>query len=72
MIENLTISISFSEVEEAHVGNYFHLSEMSGEFLIIQNPTIPSTSFVPMIVTSWASANPLTGILYQKTLLMTA
>lgn len=38
MIENLTISISFSEVEEAHVGNYFHLSEMSGEFLIIQKP----------------------------------
>ena len=38
MIENLTISISFSEVEEAHIGNYFHLSEMSGEFLIIQRP----------------------------------
>ena len=38
MIENLTISISFSEVEEAHVGNYFRLSEMSGEFLIIQKP----------------------------------
>ena len=38
MIENLTISISCSEVEEAHVGNYFHLSEMSGEFLIIQKP----------------------------------
>lgn len=72
MIENLTISISFSEVEEAHVGNYFRLSEMSGEFLIIQKPDIPSTSFVPMIVTSWASANPLIGILYQKTLLMTA
>lgn len=38
MIENLTISVSFSEVEEAHVGNYFRLSEMSGEFLIIQKP----------------------------------
>ena len=36
MIENLTISVSFSEVEEAHVSNYFRLSEMSGEFLIIQ------------------------------------
>ncbi len=72
MIENFIISISFSEVEEAYVGNYFRLSEMSGEFLIIQKPDIPSTSFVPMIVTSWASANPLIGILYQKTLLMTA
>ena len=38
MIENLTISVSFSEVEEAHVSNYFRLSEMSGEFLIIQTP----------------------------------
>ena len=36
MIENLTISVSFSEVEEAHISNYFRLSEMSGEFLIIQ------------------------------------
>ena len=35
MIENFIISISFSEVEEAYVGNYFRLSEMSGEFLII-------------------------------------
>ena len=38
MIENFIISISFSEVEEAYVGNYFRLSEMSGEFLIIQKP----------------------------------
>lgn len=38
MIENLTISVSFSEVEEAHISNYFRLSEMSGEFLIIQKP----------------------------------
>lgn len=38
MIEKLTISVSFSEVEEAHVGNYFRLSEMSGKFLIIQKP----------------------------------
>lgn len=73
MIENLTISISFSEVEEAHVGNYFHLSEMSGEFLIIQKP---DNTFYFLCSNDcdivWASANPLIGILYQKTLLMTA
>ncbi|WP_413547517.1 hypothetical protein [Bacteroides fragilis] len=40
MIENLTISVSFSEVEEAHISNYFRLSEMSGEFLIIQRSDI--------------------------------
>lgn len=38
MIENLIISVPFGEVEEAHIGNYFRLSEMPGEFLIIQNP----------------------------------
>lgn len=38
MIENLAISVPFSEVEEACVGNYFRLSDMPGEFLIVQKP----------------------------------
>ena len=36
MIEDLHISVPLSEVPEAQVGNYFTLSEMPGEFLIIQ------------------------------------
>lgn len=38
MIEDLHISVPLSEVPEAQVGNYFTLSEMPGEFLIIQKP----------------------------------
>lgn len=38
MIEDLHISVPLSEVPEAQVGNYFILSEMPGEFLIIQKP----------------------------------
>lgn len=38
MIQNLVISVPLEEVEEAHVDSYLHLSEMPGEFLIIQNP----------------------------------
>lgn len=36
MIEDLHISVPLSEVPEAQVGNYFTLSRMPGEFLIIQ------------------------------------
>ena len=38
MIEDLHISVPLNEVPEAQVGNYFILSEMPGEFLIIQKP----------------------------------
>lgn len=38
MIENLAISVSFDEVEDANIGGYFRLAEMAGEFLIIQKP----------------------------------
>lgn len=38
MIEDLHISVPLSEVPEAQVGNYFTLSRMPGEFLIIQKP----------------------------------
>lgn len=38
MITDLHISVPLSEVPEAQVGNYFILSEMPGEFLIIQKP----------------------------------
>lgn len=38
MIEDLHISVPLNEVPEAQVGNYFILSRMSGEFLIIQKP----------------------------------
>lgn len=37
MIENLRISVPPEEVEDSSVGNYFHLMDMEGEFLIIQN-----------------------------------
>ena len=38
MIEDLHISVPLNEVPEAQVGNYFTLSQMPGEFLIIQKP----------------------------------
>lgn len=38
MIENLAISVSFDEVEDTNISGYFRLSEMNGEFLIIQKP----------------------------------
>ena len=38
MIEDLHISVPLNEVPEAQVGNYFTLSQMLGEFLIIQKP----------------------------------
>ena len=38
MIEDLHISVPLCEVPEAQVGNYFTLSRMPGEFLIIQKP----------------------------------
>ena len=38
MITDLHISVPLNEVPEAQVGNYFILSEMPGEFLIIQKP----------------------------------
>lgn len=38
MIEDLHISVPLNEVPEAQVGNYFTLSRMPGEFLIIQKP----------------------------------
>lgn len=38
MITDLHISVPLNEVPEAQVGNYFTLSRMPGEFLIIQKP----------------------------------
>lgn len=38
MITDLHISVPLNEVPEAEVGKYFILSEMPGEFLIIQKP----------------------------------
>lgn len=38
MIETLAISVSFDEVENTNISDYFRLSEMDSEFLIIQKP----------------------------------
>lgn len=36
MIENLIVSISMDDIEQAPIGSYFLLSEMPGEFLFVQ------------------------------------
>lgn len=36
MIENLVVSVPFEDLDDAPIYNYFRLSEMPGEFLVIQ------------------------------------